>query len=151
MAQSAAATIDDYLAELPPDRREAISAVRDVILRHLPTGYEETMQYGMIGYVIPLETYPVTYNGQPLGYAALASQKNYMSLYLMNIYRDKGAEQWFLDRYRASGKKLDMGKSCVRFKKLGDLPLDVIGEAVARTEVPAFIERYEESRRKPRG
>ena len=147
MAQSTAQTVDEYFDELPPDRQQAIAAVRKVILDHLPEGYEETMQYGMIGYVIPLEKYHVTYNGQPLEYAALASQKNYMSLYLMNIYGDKETEQWFIEQYRASGKKLDMGKSCVRFKKLEDLPVDLIGKAIGRTTVADFIERYEASRR----
>ena len=150
MAQSTAATVDEYLAELPPDRRGTIAAVREVILRHLPSGYEEAMQYCMIGYVIPLKRYPVTYNKQPLAYAALASQKNYMSLYLMNIYGDKETEQWFTGQYKDRGKKLDMGKSCVRFKKLEDLPLDLIAQAIARTSVDDFIERYEASRRKPR-
>ena len=149
MAQSTATTVDEYLAELPADRREAIGAVRAVILQHLPRGYEENMQYGMIGYVIPLERYPVTYNGQPLAYAALASQKNYMSLYLMNIYGDEETERWFTDQYKATGRKLDMGKSCVRFRKLEDLPLELIGDAIARTTVADFIERYEVSRRKP--
>jgi len=93
----------------------------------------------------------VTYNAQPLEYAALASQKNYMSLYLMDIYGDKEAEQWFTERYRASGKRLNMGKSCVRFKKLDDLPLDLIGKAIGRTKVTEFIQRYEASRRKSRG
>ena len=147
MAQSKARTVEEYLAELPPDRREAIAAVREVIQDHLPEGYEETMQYGMISYVIPLAKYPVTYNKQPLGLASLASQKSYMSLYLMNVYGDKDTEQWFVERYRASGKKLDMGKSCVRFKRLEDLPLDLIGEAIARTPPSEFIERYEASRR----
>ncbi len=148
MAQSTAKTVYEYLDELSPDRREAIATVREVILLHLPPGYEETMQYGMIGYVIPLERYPVTYNGQPLAYAALASQKNYMSVYLMNIYSDKEAEQWFVDQYKASGKKLNMGKSCLRFKKLEDLPIDLIGKAIERTKVDDFIELYEASRRK---
>ena len=147
VAQSEAQTIDEYLAELSPDRREAVAAVRKVILDHLSEGYQETMQYGMISYVIPLEKYPLTYNKQPLGYAALASQKNYMSLYLMNIYAKKETEQWFTEEYRASGKKLDMGKSCVRFKKLDDLPMDLIGKAVARTTVAEFIELYEASKR----
>ena len=102
----------------------------------------------MIGYVIPLRTYPVSYNQKPLLYAALASQKNYMSLYLMNIYSDKEAEQWFIGQYVASGKKLNMGKSCVRFKKLEDLPIDLIGKAIARTTVANFIERYEASKRR---
>ena len=143
MAQSKAETVDEYLDELAPDRREAVETVRQVILDSLPEGYEEMMQYGMIGYAIPLERYPVTYNGQPLGYVALASQKNYMSLYLMNIYGDPEAEKWFTESYKATGKRLDMGKSCVRFKSLDDLPLDLIGEAVARTLVSDFIEWYE--------
>ena len=151
MARTKAPTVDEYLAELPPDRRAAIAAVRKVILDHLPDGHEEAMQYGMIAYVIPLEKYPATYNRQPLAYAALASQKNYMSLYLMNIYSNKEAEQWFIEQYRDSGKKLNMGKSCVRFKRLEDLPVHVIGSAIARTTVEEFIEGYEASRRLPRG
>ena len=150
MAQSAAQTVTQYLAALPPDRREAIASVRTVILDHLPEGYAETMLYGMIGYVVPLKRYPVTYNRQPLSYAGLASQKQYMSLYLMNIYGDTETEQWFREEYLASGKKLDMGKSCVRFKKLEDLPLGLVGEAIARTPLAAFLERYEASRRRPR-
>ena len=148
MATSKATTVDEYLDELPADRRDAVEAVRSVILEHLPMGYEETMQYGMIGYVVPLERYPVTYNGQPLGIAALASQKNYMSLYLMNVYGDPETERWFVEEYEASGKKLDMGKSCVRFKKLDDLPVDLVGKAIARTSVDEFIGMYEASRRK---
>ena len=148
MVQSAAETVGDYLAELPEDRRLALATLRQVILDYLPDGYEEIMQFGMIGYVIPLERYPVTYNGQPLCYAALASQKNHMSLYLMNIYSDPETENWFVEQYRVSGKKLDMGKSCVRFKKLEDLPIDLVGQAIARTSVPEFIERYEASRRR---
>ena len=148
MVWSSAQTVEEYLAELAPDRREAISAVRKVILDNLPTGYEEMMQFGMIGYVIPLERYPVTYNKQALQYAALASQKHYMSVYLMNVYGDPDSEQWFAEQYRASGKRLDMGKSCVRFKKLDDLPLDLIGRAIARTPVDAYIEVYEAARGK---
>ena len=152
MAQSKAETIEEYLNELPSDRRGALEAIRKVILDNLPDGYAETMQYGMVSYVIPLERYPVTYNKQPLAYASLASQKNYMSLYLMNVYGDVETEKWFIERYEASGKKLDMGKSCVRFKRLNDLPLELIGEVIARTKVEDFIERYESSRRstKPR-
>ncbi len=150
MARSTATTVKEYLAELAPDRRQAISEVRQVVLDHLPEGYQETMQFGMIGYVIPLERYPITYNGQALEYAALASQKNYMSLYLMNVYGDKETEDWFTSEYNASGKKLDMGKSCVHFKKLDDLPLELIGQVIARTPASAFIERYEVSRSKTR-
>lgn len=146
MAQSAAQTVEEYLNELPADRREAITATRNVILEHLPEGYDETMQYGMISYVIPLERYPVTYNRLPLAYASLASQKNYMSLYLMNVYGDTETERWFTERYKASGRKLNMGKSCVRFKTLEDLPLELVGEVIARTTVADFIERYEAAR-----
>ena len=148
MAKSKAASIEEYLAELAEDRCTALGAVRKVILDHLPEGYEETMQYGMIGYVIPLVRYPTTYNGQPLTYAALASQKNYMTLYLMNIYSDSETERWFVEEYEASGKKLDMGKSCVRFRKLDDLPMDLIGRAIAATSIDEFINRYEASRRR---
>jgi len=146
VAKSKAETVDGYLAELPEDRRAAISAVRQVVLENLPQGYEEMMQFGMIGYVIPLERYPVTYNGQALQYAARASQKNYMSLYLRNVYSDEAMEIWFVDRYKDSGKRLDMGKACVRFKSLQDLPIDLVGEAIALTPVDRFIERYEMSR-----
>ncbi|HJO81345.1 MAG TPA: DUF1801 domain-containing protein, partial [SAR202 cluster bacterium] len=106
MAQSKAATVDQYLDELKSDRRDAISAVRRVVLDNLPDKYREIMQFGMISYVIPLEDYPETYNGQALGVAALSSQKRYMSLYLMNVYGDPEIEDWFRERYRASGKKL---------------------------------------------
>ena len=146
MAKSKAETVYGYLAESPEDRRAAISAVRQVVLENLPQGYEEMMQFGMIGYVIPLERYPATYNGQALQYAALASQKNYMSLYLMNVYSDEAVERGFVEWYKDSGKRLDMGKACVRFKSLQDLPIDLVGEAIALTPVDRFIERYEMSR-----
>jgi hypothetical protein len=143
---SKAATVEEYLAELPEDRRAALSAVRDVILAHLPEGYEEIMQYGMIGYVVPHSLYPAGYHcdpRQPVSIAGLGSQKNYMSLYLMCVYGDEPTAEWFRAAYAASGKKLDMGKACVRFKKLDDLPLDVIGQAIARVPVQAYIARYE--------
>lgn len=145
--QSRAQTVDEYLASLPEDRRNALATVRGVILRNLPEGYEEGMQYGMIGYYVPLSRYPVTYNGQPLGYVALASQKNYMSVYLMGIYGNEEAERWFREEYLKSGKKLDMGKSCVRFRRLEDLPLDLIGKVISLESVDAFIQRYGESRK----
>ena len=132
-----------YLHNLPADRREAIEAVRDVVLKNLPDGYEEGFSHGMIEWVVPLATFPKTYNKRPLMLAALASQKNYMSLYLMNVYSNPDVEQWFHERYRASGKKLDMGKSCVRFKTLDDLPLDLVGEAIARTPLADFVARYQ--------
>ena len=146
MARSEAKTVEQYLDELPDDRRETVEAVRDVVNANLPDGYEETVQFGMISYVVPLERYPKTYNRQALQYAGLASQKNYVSLYLMNVYGDQETERWFLDRYKASGKRLDMGKSCVRFKSVDDLPLDLVGEAVARTPVDEYIAVYETAR-----
>lgn len=146
MDASDAATPRAYLDALPPDRREAIEAVRAAILEHLPEGYEEQMSFGMLAYVVPLERYPKTYNRQPLMLAALASQKQYMSVYLTNVYGDPELERWFTEAYRATGKRLDMGKSCVRFRRLEDLPVDVIGQAVASTSVDDFIQRYEASR-----
>ena len=144
--KSAATTVSEYLEELPPDRREAVSAVREVILANLPDGYEEMMDFGMIAYSVPLDRYPDTYNGHPLSYAAIASEKNYVSVHLMNIYSDEETERWFVGGYRATGKRLDMGKSCVRFRKLDDLPLDLIGEAVARTPVDEWLRIYEAAR-----
>ena len=144
--QSDAKTVAEYLSNLDDVRREAISAVRGVILDNLPDGYEEAMQFGMITYVVPLSVLVDTYNGQPLMYVALASQKRHMSLYLTNVYADESVEQWFRERYRAAGKKLDMGKSCVRFRKLDDLPLELVGEVVARTPIADFVEIYKASR-----
>ncbi len=137
---------EGYIAGLPEDRAEQISQLREVILRRLPNGYEEQMDFGMIAYVIPLETYSNTYNGHPLMYAALASQKRHMSLYLMNVYGDEETLRWFTEGFAAAGKKLDMGKACVRFKKLDDLPLELIGDVIARTPVADYIAGYEISR-----
>ena len=135
--------MEAYLAELPDDRRTTIEAVRAVILRAPSRGFTEGMQYGMIGYYIPLERYPDTYNGQPLAIAALANQKRYISLYLMGIYANEDDAWWFREQWTLSGKRLDMGKSCVRFRKLDDVPLDVVGAAVARTSADDFIADYE--------
>lgn len=146
MVSSQAGTPQQYIAELPPGRREAVQAVVDVIRRNLPAGYEEGMQFGMIGWYVPLERFPETYNGRPLGLAAIASQKNYISLYLNSVYGDPETERWFRDAYRASGKRLDMGKSCVRFRSAEDLPLDVIGEVVARANIDAFLAQYRAAR-----
>lgn len=140
--------VEDYLGELPRERREALQEVRKVVLDNLPAGYVETMNWGMITYEIPLERYPDTYNKRPLMYAALASQKNHMSLHLMCVYSHKESRIRFEEKFKASGKKLNMGKSCVRFKRLEDLPLDVVGEAIAGTSVDAYIRFYQESRTK---
>lgn len=141
--RSEAATVARYLAGLPPDRRAALRAVREVVLANLPPGYEEAMNWGMIAYQVPLATYPDTYNGKPLMYAALASQKNHMALYLAGIYVDEGARRRFEKAYRSSGKRYDVGKSCVRFRKLDDLPLDLVGEAIASLGVAKFVARVE--------
>ena len=139
-------SVDEYIASLPPERREAVSRVREKVRENLPEGYEEGMQYGMIGWYVPLERLPDTYNGRPLGLAALASQKNHMSLYLNNVYGDPQTERWFRERWAATGKKLDMGKSCIRFRRLEDVPLELIGETIARTPIDAFVARYREVR-----
>ena len=148
MVQSKATTVEQYMAELPPERREVVSTVRKTILDNLPNGYTESMNWGMISYEIPLEDYPDTYNGQPLGYLALAAQKNYYSLYMMGVYGFAEQEQKLADGFEAAGKRLDMGKSCVRFRKLDDVSLDVLGELIASTSPQAMIARYEESRKK---
>jgi Domain of unknown function (DU1801) len=145
MAISKAATVSAYLADLPPDRRKVLAAVRSVIRKNLPRGYRESMGYGMICYSVPLKRYPDTYNGQPLCYAALAAQKNYYALYLMSVYGDTRRSKAFRSAFGKAGKKLDMGKSCVRFKTLNDLPLDVISREIASTPVDAFIASFERS------
>lgn len=144
--QSKATTVKQYLESLPAARREAVGAVRDTILDNLPKGYEERMQYGMIGYCVPHSIYPAGYHcdpQQPLPFAGLASQKNSMSLYLMCIYGDPDHAAWFREAWTSTGRKLDMGKSCVRFKKLEDVPLDVVGKAVKRVPVKKYLAFYE--------
>lgn len=147
--QSKVKTVREYIASLPKERREAVETVRKVILKNLPKGYEEGMQYGMIGYFVPLKTFPEGYlknPKQPLPFIALASQKNYMAVYMMHIYSDPKLLKWFLDEYKKSGKKLDMGKSCIRFKKLENLPTFLIGKAVGKMPVKKWISIYKKSR-----
>jgi uncharacterized protein YdhG (YjbR/CyaY superfamily) len=141
--RSKATSVKQYLSELSPERRTAIKAVRKVILDNLPAGYEEAMNWGMITYQVPLSVYPDTYNNKPLMYAALASQKNHMAVYLIGIYIEEGVKKRFVEEYAATGKKLDMAKSCVRFKKLEDLPLPVIGKVIAAYSMESFIEQGE--------
>ena len=144
--QSKASTVEQYLSEMPEERRAAIAVVRHVILKNLDKDYEEGMQYGMIGYYVPHRIYPEGYHTdpkQPLPYVCLASQKDYMSLYMMPVYGEGVEESWFRDEWAKTGKKLDMGKSCIRFKHLEDLALNVIGEAIRRTPVKRHIEYYE--------
>jgi hypothetical protein len=151
MASAKQATAKTYIANLPADRRAAISAVREVVLANLPKGYAETISFGMLSYEVPLAVYPETYNKKPLMYAALASQKSYMALYLCNVYADEALAKTFRARVAAAGKKLDMGKSCVRFKKLDDLALDAVAEAVRATPMKAFVERARSLHSKPKG
>jgi hypothetical protein len=139
-------SVAEYLAALPEDRRKAIETVRQVILKNLDKDYEEGIQYRMIGYFVPHRVYPAGYHcdpKQPLPFAALASQKNYMSLYLMCVYGDSGPAQRFRDAWAKTGKKLDMGKSCVRFKKVEDLALDVIADAIRSVPAKKYIEYCE--------
>ena len=144
--RSDAVDVDEYVDGLPDDRRHALSTVRQVVLDNLPAGYEEVMQYGMISYVVPLERFPDTYNGSALTVASLASQKRHMALYLMGVYGEESAGTWLRQRWATTGKKLDMGKSCVRFRTLDDLPLDLIGRTIASLPVDDFIRLYEASR-----
>ena len=146
MTSSDAKTREEYIASLPEERRAAVAQVAQVVRDNLPAGFEEGMHYGMIGWYVPLERFPDTYNGQPLCLAGLASQKGHISLYLNSVYGDPKTEAWFKERYAASGKTLNMGKSCLRFKRAEDLPLEVIGETIARADLDSFLEYYEEAR-----
>jgi hypothetical protein len=139
-------TVKAYLDALPEDRRQAIRAVRAAVNRALPKGYQEGVQYGMIGWFVPHRLYPDGYHcnpEQPLPFASLASQKQHMSLYLMCIYGDAQHRKWFETEWKKTGKKLDMGKSCIRFKRLEDLPLALIEEAIARVPVADYVAHYE--------
>jgi len=140
MVSTSTTTPSDYLASLPQDRREVISAVRDLILGSLPEGYEETINWGMLSYEVPLDVYPDTYNKKPLNYIGLAAQKNYNSLYLMSVYQDPADYQELMDAFDAMGVKPDMGKSCIRFKSLDQIPLETISRLIAKTSVQGFIE-----------
>jgi hypothetical protein len=145
--QSKASSVEAYLAELPEDRRTAIEAVRKAILDNLDPTYAEGMTYGMIGYFVPHAVYPNGYHcdpKQPLPYVNLASQKGHMSLYMMGLYMDEALTTWFEEAWEKSGKKLDKGKACVRFKKLADVDLNVIGEAIRRMPAKTYIEIYEQ-------
>ena len=137
--RSEAGTVEEYLESLPEGRRHALKKVREVIQQNIPDGYEEAMNWGMITYQVPLEVYPDTYNGQPLMYAALASQKNHMAVYLTGIYMKEANRKSFEEAYRATGKRFDVGKSCVRFKKLEDLPLELIGKTIGSITMNDFV------------
>lgn len=143
-----ASSIQEYIDTLPADRVEAIKKIRAVILKNLPEGFQEAFNWGMLSYEIPLETYPNTYNGQPLMYAALASQKNYISVYLLGVYGHKETYEWFTAEFAKTGEKLNMGKSCLRLKKVTPEIIDLIGRTIARISVKKYIEYYEKVKRK---
>lgn len=143
--QSKAKTVDEYLASLPEDRRRALSIVREVFRKNIDKDYQEAMGYGMPGWVVPHSVFPPGYHCDPklpLPFGGMASQKQYMSVYLMCLYGDTPEMAWFKKAWAATGKKLDMGKSCIRFKKVEDLALDVIGEAIRRVPAAKYIEFY---------
>ncbi len=145
--QSDAKTPDAYVAELPQERKEPVSKLRKIINDNLPKGFEETMNYGMIGYVVPHSIYPDGYHcdpKQPLPFMALASQKNYIAVYHSGVYADPKLAKWFKDEYAKAAKyKLDMGKSCIRFKRMDDIPFDLIGELTTKVSVDDWINKYE--------
>jgi len=147
MVQSAAANVEEYIAELPPERADVVEQVRQLVLDNLPDGVEEAMNWGMISYEIPLSRYPDTYNGQPLMYAGLAAQKHHYSLYLHSVYSSEVVEQALRDAYAEAGMKLDVGKSCVRFKRPDQILPDALAESIRAVTVDQYIERYEASRR----
>ena len=152
--QSKAATVSEYLASLPEDRRQAVETVRKVIIANLDRDYEEGMQYGVIGYYVPHKVFSAGYHcdpKQPLPFAALASRKNYLWLYLMGVYCGCGEgpgagetphARWFREAWAKIGKKLDMGKACVRFRKVEDLALEVVGEAIRRVPAKLYAAQY---------
>tara|TARA_B100000809_G_scaffold153710_1_gene151079 strand:- start:1945 stop:2385 length:441 start_codon:yes stop_codon:yes gene_type:complete len=141
--QSKAKSVAQYLKELPDDHQEAITEIRNLILDNLPNGYVESMNWGMISYEIPLEIYPDTYNKQPLGVVAIASQKNHMAIYMMGCYMVPNQQEKLLKAYKEMGVKPNMGKSCIRFTKLEKIPLDTIVELIRDFPVDEYIKQYE--------
>lgn len=141
MVSSAAATVEEYLDELPEDRAAVVSAVRDLVNASLPAGYEEGMLYGMITWMVPLDVYPDTYNRKPLAYVSLAAQKHHYALYLMGVYADSEVEARFREQWSARGMKLDMGKSCLRFRRTADLQEDLVAEVIAAVPMDEHIAR----------
>jgi hypothetical protein len=141
-------SVAQYLASLPPGERKVISKVRQVVRKHLPAGYEESFNWGMICYEIPLSHYPKTYNGEPLCYAGLAAQKTHYALYLMGPYGDPAQARKLQDGFKKAGKKLDMGASCLRFQSLDDLPLEVVGKVIAGVPAKKFIAMHEAAHKK---
>lgn len=146
MVTGSATSVDEYLAEIEPDRRADVEQIRDMILENLPDGHVEAMRWGMITYEVQLDLYPDTSNGQPLMFLALAAQKRHLALYLTNVAFVPGGEERFKARYLETGKKLDMGRSCLRFKTANDLAVDLVAETIRSTSLDEFIEGYEAGR-----
>ena len=150
--QYKASSVDDYIQQIPVERQEVFKNVIEIITQHLPSGFESTIGYGMVNWVVPLEIYPAGYHctpGSPLPFLALASQKNFIALYHMGMYADEKLLQWFVEEFpKHSKRKLDMGKSCIRFKKMDDIPLVLIGELVKKMTVEQWIELYEKNFKK---
>ena len=140
-------TVAEYLSTLPSEQRGVMMQLRRLIRKYVPTGYEESVNWGAITYQVPLKRCPDTYNGQPLCYVAMAAQKNYFSLYLMNVYGNSSKKKQLESAFASAGKKLDMGKACVRFRALDDLPLDAVADIIASTPVDAYVAVYEQSRK----
>ena len=147
--KSEAATPEEYINALPVDRKEVISEIRKVILKNLPKGFKECISYGMLGYVVPHTKYPKGYHCDPklpLPFMNIASQKNFVAIYNMGVYADSKLLKWFTNEYPKHSKaKLDMGKSCIRFKKLDQIPYELIGELATKITVDNWIELYEKS------
>lgn len=152
--QSGAATVEEYFESLPADRAEAMTKLRKIIKKNLPKGFKEGMAYGMVGYCVPLSAYPAGYHvspNTPLGFMAIASQKNFIALYHMGIYGDPKLLKWFTEEYpKHSKKKLDMGKSCIRFKNIDEIPYDLIGELATKMTPDQWIASYEKALGKQR-
>tara|TARA_A200000113_G_C8795287_1_gene332265 strand:+ start:369 stop:824 length:456 start_codon:yes stop_codon:yes gene_type:complete len=145
-------SLASYINELPSERKRVINELRKTILEHLPKGFEETLSYGMIGYVVPHKIYPEGYHCNPelpLPFINLASQKNYISLYHMGLYADQKLLNWFIAEYEKSGAgKLNMGKSCIRFKNTTDIPYPLIGKLCSKITAENWIKLYEKSRKR---
>jgi hypothetical protein len=150
---SKATTVTQYLKELPPERREAVEAIRQAILKNLDKGFQEMVQYGMIGYSVPHSIYPPGYHcdpKQPLPFAGIGNQKNHIGIYLFCIYADQDLSKWFVEEWKKTGKRLDMGKGCVRVRKLDDVALDVLGKTIKKVKLKAFVKMYEDAIPEPR-
>ncbi len=139
--------VENYLNTIAEPRRREVETVREVIRQHLPAGYEEKIEYGMLSYQVPLSTYPDTYNKKPLMYAALAAQKNHLALYLCNVYGSEDLRRKLEKGFSAADKKLDMGKSCLRFQTADDLPLSVIGDIISAVPMQEYIDYAKSIRR----